>query len=162
MVPAVAEPRTPPFLLAGFVLGVVLLGLLPLVIIDFVPHGPSVVTPCGRELGPPDFVPLNPGETRLVFADYGGGDRWTIWSNASTTYSLFILNEGQYVSYGNTTGTNGTLPYHPPNSYWWTSGTTLETNNTFALASGTWYMMVYNPSAASATVSLEISECSAV
>ena len=106
-----------------------------------------------------NLIAVAAGETRLVFTEYGGGGRSTTWSNSTADYPLFILTEVQYDAYGNTTGTNGTIPFHPPSQYYWTSGLVRSTNNTFRFGSGNCYLMVYDPAESAIEVNVISSYC---
>jgi hypothetical protein len=147
------------FLLPAVGVAVGLMVLLPVILIVAVPPTPQPIPACGSEPTTSNPIQLAPGVTQVVFEDFGGGIRITVWSNSSTSYSLFLLTGPQYVAYGNTTGTNGTIPFHPPSSYFWTSGPAFVTNNTFDLGSGDWYVLVYNPASSSALVSVEVEFC---
>ncbi|MGD0588357.1 MAG: hypothetical protein ABSA63_06140 [Thermoplasmata archaeon] len=86
----------------------------------------------------------------------------TIWSNSTASYSLFLLTQNQYDSYAtNGSGINGSIHYGPPSNFYWTTGPTTLTNNTFLFQSGTWYLMVYNPGTADAIVNVIAESCNA-
>ena len=150
--------KTPP-LLVVVLAGAVLMAVLPLTLIAAVPPSPQPVRACGSEPRSLNPIEVAPGETLNVFTSYGGNERVTVWSNSAVSYSLFILTGPQYIAYGNTTGTNGTIPYHPPTNYFWTSGPATATNNTFAFGSGDWYLMVYNAQASESTVNVGVVVC---
>jgi len=152
-------PRKTPTLLVVFLAGAVLMAVLPVVLMSAVPPSPQPVRTCGSEPKTPNSIPVAPGQTMNVFTSYGGSERITVWSNSTVSYTLFVLTGPQYVAYGNTTGTNGTIPYHPPTVYFWTSGPATATNNTFALGSGDWYLMVYNPQSLGSIVNIEVAVC---
>jgi hypothetical protein len=146
-----------------FALGVALLVATPLVLVavlSLMPAPPAAIPACGPE-PPRSWVPIMTaaGQTRLVFVDYGGGARLSVWSNSTSDYSLFLLTESQYDSYGNTTGTNGTILFHPPSQFYWSSGTVKSTNNTFLFGSGNWYLMVYNPGSTTIVVNIPSELC---
>jgi hypothetical protein len=142
-----------------FLAGAVLMVVLPLILMAAVPPSPQPVRACGSEPQTPNSIQVAPGQTQSVFTSYGGNERITVWSNSTVSYILFVLTGPQYIAYGNTTGTNGTIPYHPPTNYFWTSGPATATNNTFALVSGDWYLMVYNPQSSQSIVNVEVAVC---
>jgi hypothetical protein len=152
----------PPFLIPVLVAGIAFMALLPVILMFGLPPAQAPLSPCGSEPTSPNPVSLAPGQTSAVYTQYGGGpgSRVTVWSDSTASYTLFVLTGDQYVAYGNATGSNGTTPYHPPSSYYWTSGPTTSTNDTVALGNGDWYVMVYNPGSSSLVVNIEVASCS--
>lgn len=151
--------RKTPTLFVVFLAGAALLAVLPLILVAAIPPSPQPVRTCGSEPQPPNSLQVAPGQTLNAFTSYGGNERITVWSSSTVGYNLFILTGPEYVAYGNTTGTNGTIPYHPPTSYFWTSGSATATNNTFVLGSGDWYLMLYNPQSSESTVDVAVTVC---
>lgn len=135
------------------------MAMVPLILYFAIPAVSMPAMPCGSEPTIPNPVALTAGETRLVWENYGGNTQVTVWSNSNATYNLYLLTESQYVAYGNTSGTNGTIPYHPPAPFYWSSGLILSSNDTFALGANDWYLLVYNPGFARSVVNVEAMVC---
>lgn len=144
-----------------FAIALALIAVTPLILIAVIPSAPAVIPACGAEPRFSNPISVPPGQTVMVGAS-GGGGRLTIWSNSTTSYSLFLLSQDQYTSYAaNGSGINGSVHYSPPSSFYWSSGLVTSTNNTFLFGSGTWYLMVYDPGAASAIVNVISESCNA-
>jgi hypothetical protein len=144
-----------------FAIGMALIAVTPLILLAVIPTAPAIVPACGAEPHTTNPILVPPGQTVMVGAT-GGGGRLTVWSNSTTSYSLYLLTQNQYNSYAaNGSGINGSVHYNPPSSFYWTSGLLTSTNNTFLFGSGTWYLMVYNPGAASANVNVIAESCNA-
>jgi hypothetical protein len=141
--------------------GAVFIVALLLLVFVLIPPAPAVTPACGAEPYYTNPIAVPSGQTVLV-GSTGGGGRMTVWSNSTVSYSLFLLTQNQYDSYAaNGSGINGSVHYSPPSSFYWTSGLHTSTNNTFLFGSGTWYLMVYNPGAASANVNVIAESCNA-
>ena len=138
---------------------VVVMALLPLILAVVLPPTSPPLLPCSSEPTGSSPVTLGAGETSVVVVDYGGNSRATVWSSSTVTYALFLLTQSEYASYGNTTGSNGTIPFHPPTAYYWTSGMVTTSETTFRLGADNWYVMAYNPGATSSVVDVEVDFC---
>lgn len=166
----------PPFVWI-VVIGVVLMVAFPIILLVSIPPGTTSTTtgavpscpysPSGlSSLSVPSGQTVLVGETGADNSNPYGGPvpqwRFSIWSNSSSDYSLYLLTLDQYNSYAaNGSGFNGSVHYAPPSSYVWSSGPATSTNNTFLFGNGTWDLMVYNPGPATATVSIESVGCNA-
>jgi hypothetical protein len=142
-------------------LGIVAFGVVAIMLISFAatPPAPSPTAPCSGGTQYEDSAAVPPHQTVLVGAVDGGG-RLTVWSNSTTNYSLYLLNESQYEAYAaQGTGINGTVHHAPPSQFFWTSGIQTSTDNTLVLASGTWYLFVDNPAGLGATVNVNSETC---
>jgi hypothetical protein len=155
------KPVNPLLLLVVGAVFIVALLLAVFFLIPTAPSAPAVIPACGAEPHFTNPIPVPSGQTVLVGSS-GGGGRMTIWSNSTASYSLFLLTQNQYDSYAtNGSGINGSIHYGPPSNFYWTTGPTTLTNNTFLFQSGTWYLMVYNPGTADAIVNVIAESCNA-
>ena len=147
-----------------FVIGVGLMVAFPVLLVVAAPQGsPPPIPSCPYFPHASGLVSVPAGQTVLAGSGSGNGEwRLSIWSNSSSTYSLFLLTQDQYGSYAvNGSGANGSVHYGPPTSYYWTSGPVTSTNNTFLFGNGTWDLLVYNPGSSAATVNIESASCNA-
>ena len=147
--------------LFGLAAGAVVAVALVVALVVAVPPTPAPIPSCGNPPTAPGYESFPADQTHMVFADYSGGGRITIWSNASASYALFLQNQAQYSAYAaNGSGLNGSMHSSPPTEYVWTSGPTTVTNHTLALASdNAWYVLVSNPQPETLVVNLQIVTC---
>jgi hypothetical protein len=133
--------------------------LLVLLLI-WVPPVPPPSASCGPPPTAPNYASFPAQDTKMVFADYGGG-RYTVWSNASASYAIYLQDQAQYSAYvANGSGFNRSMHASPPTEFAWTSGPTTRNNHTLALGAGeAWYLLVSNPQPVALVVNLQLASC---
>lgn len=148
--------KPPP--LALLALGVALMVLFPVILLATLPSAPSGIPPCDRVPSTLNLVSVPAGQTILLEETYFPGARLTVWSNSTSLYSLYLLNNTQWDAFlANGTGPNGTLHYTPPSSYEWTSGLVHSTNDTFLVS--IWWLLADNPGTSVAVVNVIAVAC---
>lgn len=156
--------RASPFLL--FVLGIVLMALLPVVLIVSMPTGP--IPYCPRDGLSNYYVLVPPRETTVAYeppVEVGPFPlSWvTIWSNSTAPYSLFLLNGSQWEVYDNSTPppSLGTSFSAPPRVFFWSSGPVTATNSTlnYPPTSLDWWLLIEDPGKVATVVGTILSVC---
>ncbi len=102
--------------------------------------------PCGSEPTPTGPLEIAANTSLGIWAVYGGSGRMSTWASASQTFDLYLLNSKEFATFNATgSGFNGTVHPGRPHAYEWTSGATNDTNSSFSLSGGSWYLVAYAP-----------------
>lgn len=160
-----------------FAIGVGLILLTTAVLAATTPTvSPAPPAPCPHPPGPSQSIGLRAGQTEFSasFGLNGGNSNstqtvlpfdFTLWTNSSATYALYLLDQDQYHSVtGLYIGTVGSPINGPPAVYTWTSGLVNRSIYTgiFGDGDGSWTFGYYDPGTAPANLTFQAASCSAM